>query len=495
MNAKRSRNSWTHRILLLVAAGLGLLGAERGTAQSLLATIPIEETADRMAITPDGARVYAVGRLNNNVTVIDTGLDAVQTVIPRAGFREPGDWPDDIVVSPDGARVYVVSGSLDRLTAIDRASNTIVADLPIGDNPSSVVVTPNGGKIYVANAGFPNNVAVVDSATLAILATIPASTVALPGTMAVHPAGSRVYVIGATGVSVIDTVTDSVVATIPTSGFRLALHPDGSRLYVHNQFANRIEVFDTATHLPIALVPVAASGADPEVIVTTSDGGRVLATHFAASSVSVIDAATNAVLANIPFPPFPSNPVGLATSPDGSTAFIASQNSLSWLSMATHTITATLPVASGGGSASESLLITPDSAKLYATCGTAVCVFGTGIVTTRTIEIDVRPHGEQNRINPRSRGVVRVAILGEPGFDVRQVDVATVRFGVNGTEAAPRREAAGNPNRDGERDLVLQFEIEDTGIVCGTEVVRLTGALLDKQKIAGSDSIRTTGCR
>lgn len=462
-------------------------------AQSLITGIPLAEPAERMAMTPDGLRIYAVSQFNNSINVIDTQTDTVLAVIPRVGTPQPGDWPDDVAVSADGTRIYVVSGALNQLSIIDGATNTIVANVAIGNNPSSVALTPDGSKVYVANAGFPGmGVAVVDTVTFAIVKTLPSIfPTALARTMAVHPNGSRVYVATLTGVSVIDTSTDTVVATIPANGSRLAISPDGSRLYIHSQFANRIDVIDTSTNANLAQIPAPGSGPDPEVIAVTRDGKRVLATHFGGLRVSVIDTATNAVAASLPFPALP---VGLATSPDNSAAFLVTIGSVNWLRLADNSITATIAVPSDTKSG-EFPVVTPDGAKLYAACANLVCVFGTGIVTLRTVAIDIKPGEMPNSINPRSHGVIPVALLGSADFDVRSVDASSLRFGASGTEAASRQTSWTDVNRDGHVDLVLHFETRDTGLGCGDSEAVLTGTLLDGQKLRGKDSVRAVGCR
>jgi hypothetical protein len=46
---------------------------------------------------------------------------------------------------------------------------------------------------------------------------------------------------------------------------------------------------------------------------------------------------------------------------------------------------------------------------------------------------------------------------------------------------------------DGDLDLLLQFKVQDTGIVCGT-TSRLTGRTVGGLPIEGSDSVTTVGC-
>ena len=98
-------------------------------------------------------------------------------------------------------------------------------------------------------------------------------------------------------------------------------------------------------------------------------------------------------------------------------------------------------------------------------------------------------------INPKSKGKVSVAILTTATFDATTVDPSTVRFGATGTEAAPVHSTLEDVDGDGDIDMVLHFNTQDTGIVCGITSVSLIGETLSGQVIAGSDSINTVGCK
>jgi hypothetical protein len=81
------------------------------------------------------------------------------------------------------------------------------------------------------------------------------------------------------------------------------------------------------------------------------------------------------------------------------------------------------------------------------------------------VRVDVRPGSDVNPVNPKSRGVIPVALLGEADFDVREVAVATLRFGPEAAPPTPKPLAHfEDTNGDGITDLVAHFRTQQTGI-------------------------------
>ena len=121
---------------------------------------------------------------------------------------------------------------------------------------------------------------------------------------------------------------------------------------------------------------------------------------------------------------------------------------------------------------------------------------------TITVEIDIKPDSLINHVNPRSRGVIPVALLGSESVDVTTLDPASLRFGPMGAETAHDLGRTGtlqshlqDLNHDGFVDLVTHFRTLATGLDCSvqTQLMTLTGQTFAGQEVEGSDRVETGG--
>jgi hypothetical protein len=111
------------------------------------------------------------------------------------------------------------------------------------------------------------------------------------------------------------------------------------------------------------------------------------------------------------------------------------------------------------------------------------------------VKIDIKPGSFPNSINPKSNGVIPVAVLTTDRFDASALDASTVFFGASGSEAAAVHSALKDVDGDGDTDMILHFRTQNTSIQCGHTSASLTGSTFSGQAIEGSDSIRTVGCK
>jgi hypothetical protein len=111
-----------------------------------------------------------------------------------------------------------------------------------------------------------------------------------------------------------------------------------------------------------------------------------------------------------------------------------------------------------------------------------------------TVTVDIKPGSTINPVNPRSHGVIPLAILSDETFDAHTVDPLSVSFGPGGAFEKHGKGHREDVDMDGDQDLVLHFETQASGLQCGDTSASLTGMTYDGQAISGADSLITVGC-
>jgi YVTN family beta-propeller protein len=289
---------------------------------------------------PQNLNAYVSNNFDNTVSVINTTNNNLVTTI--RGFN----GPIGVAMTPTGRKVYVTNGGATPGTvsviSVRRNRNRIRRTITVGNNPTGAAVSPDGKHLYVTNQN-DGTLSVIDTATDTVT-----STVLLGGTplgLAVTPDNAHAYIaVYPSMVAVLNTATNKVTATIvdpSLSGPALvAITPDGKTVYVSDQISNKVTVISTASNLPTASIPV---GQIPLGLAVTVDGKLLYAANGADSTVSVIDTATNKVITTLSgF----DGPEGVVISPDGNNVLVANtaSNTVATINIASNTITATVAV-------------------------------------------------------------------------------------------------------------------------------------------------------
>ena len=114
------------------------------------------------------------------------------------------------------------------------------------------------------------------------------------------------------------------------------------------------------------------------------------------------------------------------------------------------------------------------------------------------VEVDIRPGGDTDPINLKSKGSIPVAILstntaaGEPvDFDANTIDATTVEF----AGAGPIYEGGHleDVDRDGDMDWVGHFKAQETDIDNTDTRAIITGKTIDGEDFIGWDTINIVG--
>jgi gliding motility-associated-like protein len=305
---------------------------------------------------PAGSCTYTWTNNNSNIGLAASGTGN----IPSFKAVNTGSSPVTATITGTpvgtGGFAYIVNAGSNNVSVINTATNAVVATIPVGSNPNGICVDPNYNEVYVVNNGS-NTVSVINTLTNTVTNTIQVGPT--PWSVTVSRDGSQAFVSdgGDNNVEVINTTTNTIVANIPagTNPNASAASPNGSLLYVNS--ANSVLVINTTTQAIVATIPV---GSAPQAILITPDGSKVYSADFGSNNVYVINTSTNTVAGIIPVG---VNPGGGSVSPDGSIVYIANlgSNSVSVISTTTNTVIKTIPVGSGPWGVS----VRPDGTQIY----------------------------------------------------------------------------------------------------------------------------------
>jgi YVTN family beta-propeller protein len=147
---------------------------------------------------------------------------------------------------------------------------------------------------------------------------------------------------GGGGITEVNTANNSVIATapFPNNANGIVVTPDGRRMYVTNRDVGQVTVFDTATNVPLMVIPV-GSGNDNLGLAISPDGKLVYVANLFSGTVTVIYTLTNAVIQTIGTG---AEPIWVTFSADGAHAYVSNQASgtINVIATASGTVVATI---------------------------------------------------------------------------------------------------------------------------------------------------------
>jgi YVTN family beta-propeller protein len=391
----------------------------------------------------------------------------VNTVTEEFTSIGVGPLPFGVAVLPDGSRVYVTNQGDNSVSVISVAEGKTLATITVGRFPLGIAVAPDGKRVYVANSRDVT-LSVIDTSTNTLLSSIRVG--ARPRGVAVDPRSSRVYFTSTDDhVGMVDLSTGHVTSRqgAGVDPYGLVVSPDGGRLYVAMEGENLLAVLDAVSLVPVDKFKV---GARPSGVAVSRDGKYVFVTNRNDGTLSIVDVRSGSVTSI----PVGAAPVGVSVSADGRRVFVANSQgaSLSEVDTATYGVRGiplpgSYPIAFGNFLLPGPLII--------------------------TVQVDVKPGGNPNVINPKSRGTTPVAILGSTDYDVTQVNVSTVRLAGAPVATKPNgayMESFDDTNGDGLIDLVLHFETARLQLTPGDTAVTLEGEMNDGTAFSGTDAVK-----
>lgn len=284
--------------MIKTALSLALVALPAAAGMQVTATIPVGNSPQGAALSPDGSRLYVPLYGDDALAVIDTARSAVIARIPVL----PG--PIDVKLGPTGARAYVgydYEKGTRAVTVIDTKTMAVVTNVKTttasyaGSAP--LVVSPDGTRVYAGQ--YPvGPLSVIDASSNVEIATAP-----LPAwydnSAAITPDGKTIFfAMFDTPMAVYDTASNSFTmsgAASVTLGVDMA--PDGSHFYVGAWRSGWIYDVDTASRRVRSSI---ATGSSTAWLAISGDGSRLAAADDQGHSIYLIDTATDTVVETLP---------------------------------------------------------------------------------------------------------------------------------------------------------------------------------------------------
>lgn len=264
------------RVFISRGTRVDVMSSESG---KLVGSIPDTQGVHGIALAPGLKRGYTSNGRANSVTAFD--LDTLK-VIQEA--KIPGRNPDAILYEPAAKHVFTFNGTSKDVTVLDGSSLSVVATIPVPDKPE-FAADDGHGQIFVNIESEPGQIAVIDSAKLAVKSIWPLPGCNSPSGLAIDNVHHRLFsVCDGKVMAVTDAVSGKQVALVP-----IGEHPDaaaydekraivyssngaGTLSVIHQDSADRYSTADTVATQRGART-MALDGTTGKVYLVTADFG------------------------------------------------------------------------------------------------------------------------------------------------------------------------------------------------------------------------------
>jgi YVTN family beta-propeller protein len=210
------------------------------SANRVVETYPLADGVIDVAVSPNGRHLYAgrTGADGADIAILDTATGDVQAIAVAAA----GTVTERLRLSADGRMLYVAANgaSTAELVVVDTQRNRVLSTVEIGSPIRDIALSPDGATAYVGSCGpdFGTVLDVVDvrdARKCSVAATYKIGDIAgVVSSLTLSRDGSRAYLVGDTGVTVLSTRTHDVIGSIATGAQPSCAveSPAGNRLYI-----------------------------------------------------------------------------------------------------------------------------------------------------------------------------------------------------------------------------------------------------------------------
>lgn len=209
---------------------------------TLISTVedPTRNCMDDMAFSPDDSKLYMVHVGPEGVSVYDPNSLSEDHFIHISGTADP----QRMAITPDGSKLYISSFSSTReIISINTILATQGASVLVGNSPRGLAVTHDGKYLLVANQG-DDTVSVISTTNESLISTITGFD--LPYDIAITGNDDHAYVTNFSSnsisrINLSDLTIDAFTATVHSGPRGIALTQDGQYAFVACTTAGKVD--------------------------------------------------------------------------------------------------------------------------------------------------------------------------------------------------------------------------------------------------------------